>query len=730
MQAYARLVRVISLMFTSRMKFFLLAMLASTLLAHAAAPDIVVADFEGADYGDWKISGDAFGAGPAQGAVQGQMPVSGFAGKGFVNSFHGGDDTTGSMVSPPFKIQRRFLRFLIGGGNYPDETCINLLAAGRVVRTATGANSEHLEPQQWDLADLSAQDVTIEIVDRRKGGWGHVNIDHIVQTDASLPRNLKNPAREIRVEKKFLNLPVKNGAPKKMMTIKAGGKIVRQFTIELADAEPDWWAFLDLAPFHNQALSISTDKLKEDSKAFAAIEQSDQIKGGENLYNEKLRPQFHFTARRGWNNDPNGLVFYKGEYHLFFQHNPYGWNWGNMHWGHAVSRDLVHWTELDEALYPDELGTMFSGSAVIDEHNTAGFQKGSEKTLVVFYTAAGGDSPLSNGKQFSQCLAYSNDRGRTWTKYEKNPVLPHIVGGNRDPKVLWYAPENKWLLALYLDQNDYAIFDSKDLKSWNQLSKVTIPGTSECPEFFEIPVEGQNETRWIFYGGNGRYLIGKFDGKNFTAESGPHELNHGNCFYASQTYNLPANDKRRILVPWGQINIPGMPFNQMIGLPVELKLKSTPQGLHLCALPLKALESLRTQTMTPLKLRDHVLKAGGPGVPLLPTDLLEVETEIAVAENAEVRFAIHGALVTYDAAKKEISCLGKKASLTPINGKIRLRLLIDRASIDIFGNDGALYMPMGFTALQDDRTGSISSHNGDATLVDLKQWALKSSWVK
>jgi sucrose-6-phosphate hydrolase SacC (GH32 family) len=382
---------------------------------------------------------------------------------------------------------------------------------------------------------------------------------------------------------------------------------------------------------------------------------------------------------------------------------------------------------------------MFSGSAVVDENDTAGLQKGSEKTLIAFYTAAGGDSPLSKGKQFSQCMAYSNDRGRTWTKYEKNPVLPHVIGGNRDPKVLWYAPENKWLMALYLDQSDFAIFESKDLKSWSQLSKVTIPGTSECPEFFEMPISLETwesprsvnpETRWIFYGGNGRYLVGKFDGKKFTPESGPHDLNRGNCFYASQTYNLPASDKRRILVPWGQINIPGMPFNQLMGLPVELTLKSTPEGLRLHAMPLKAIESLRSRNITQMKLQDHVLKAGGPKVTLLPTDLLEIQVEIAVSANAEVRFAMRGALITYDAAKKEISCLGKKASLTPIDGKIRLRILVDRTSIDIFGNDGALYMPMGFIAREDDHSGSISTHNGDAIIVDLRQWALTSAWKK
>src|SRR5262249_29889642 len=157
---------------------------------------------------------------PAHGALPGQMSVDGFQGKGLVNSFLRGDDTTGALTSPSFKIERRYIRFLIGGGNYPNETCINLLSSRRIIHTSTGINSEHLEPQQWDVADLAGQSVTIEIVDQRKAGWGHINIDQIVQTDSTLPKILENPTRELRAEKKYLNLPVKNGAPKRLMTIK------------------------------------------------------------------------------------------------------------------------------------------------------------------------------------------------------------------------------------------------------------------------------------------------------------------------------------------------------------------------------------------------------------------------------------------------------------------------------------------------------------------------------
>ncbi len=177
------------------------------------------------------------------------------------------------------------------------------------------------------------------------------------------------------------------------------------------------------------------------------------------LYHEALRPQFHFTPARNWMNDPNGLVYYRGEYHLFFQHNPFGRQWGNMTWGHAVSPDLVHWRQLPNAIEPDRLGTIYSGSAVVDRDNTTGFQQGREKPLVAIYTAAGGSSPQSQGQPYTQCLAYSTDRGRTWTKYAGNPVLPHVIGENRDPKVIWYPPErNRVRIRVLADRTSLEVF--------------------------------------------------------------------------------------------------------------------------------------------------------------------------------------------------------------------------------------------------------------------------------
>ena len=703
-------------------------------LTARATDDMVIADFEGTTYGDWTVAGEAFGPGPAQGTLPNQMSVDGFLGKGLVNSYFHGDRTTGTLTSPEFVIKRKFISFLIGGGGWPGQTCMNLLVDGRSARTATGPNtqpggSEHLDWSQWDVSEFAGQKAVIQIVDDATGGWGHINVDQIVQTDRKLPAPISNATRELKVEQRYLNLPVKNGAPKRWLSLLVNGRTERDFEIELAEGEPDWWAFLDLAPFKGKTVVLQGDTRRAGAAALPAIEQADAIKGAENLYRESLRPQFHFSPRRGWNNDPNGLVFYKGEYHLFFQHNPYGWNWGNMHWGHAVSPDLVHWEELGDAIHPDGLGTIFSGSAVVDTANTAGFARGRERAIVCIYTAAGGTSRQSQGVPFSQCIAYSTDRGRTWTKYAKNPVLSHIIGGNRDPKVIWYAPESKWVMALFLDGNTYALFDAPDLKSWRRLSDVVIPGAGECPEFFEIPVHGQKaETRWVFYGGNALYLIGRFDGQTFKPESGPLPLNLGNCFYASQTFNnIPAADGRRILIPWGQVSMPGMPFNQMMGFPVELTLRATDEGLRLCAYPVREIEKLWARKQA---WKNAALKPGENPLAQARGNLFDIELELVPGAATEVGFHIRGLPVVYDVRKQELACGGRRSTLKLADGRLRLRLLVDRMSVDVFGNDGRCYMPLQFQPAPDHRALDLYAKGGEARITALQIHELNSAWKR
>ncbi len=400
------------------MSLVLLAMSISN-SAFAQRDDLLIADFEAETYGEWIVTGEAFGPGPAQGTLPGQMGVDGYQGERLVNSFFNGDDTVGTLVSPAFVIERSHINFLIGGGHHPGEACINLMVDGEVVRTATGPNdqpggSEALDWASWDVADLAGQSARIRIVDRRQGGWGHINVDQITQSDT--PRGAGPDERELVVAQRYLHFPVKNGERQVRMQVAVGESVVDEFTIELANGEPDFWVFLDMAEHAGESATIAVDRLPLDSTGLSSITQSDELPGASELYEERYRPQFHFTSRRGWNNDPNGMVYLAEEWHLYYQHNPYGWGWGNMHWGHAVSEDLVHWDELQIALYPYEFGDWaFSGGAVIDWANSAGFQTGDEPPIVAFYTSTGR----------GECIVYSNDRGRTFTEYEGNPVVVH-----------------------------------------------------------------------------------------------------------------------------------------------------------------------------------------------------------------------------------------------------------------------------------------------------------------
>ncbi|HET6249937.1 MAG TPA: glycoside hydrolase family 32 protein [Tepidisphaeraceae bacterium] len=686
-----------------------------------AADDITLADFEGKDYGEWKTTGDAFGTGPAQGTLPGQMAVTGFLGHGLANSFLGGDQSTGTLTSPPFVISRSHISFLIGGGGFAGKTCMNLLVNGKIVRTATGPNtkpggSEALFPEAWDVSEFGSKTAVIEIVDQATGGWGHINVDQIVLTDRKPPVIVHDASRQIAIDKTYLHLPVKTGAPKRRMTVSIDGKVVREFEIELADGKPDFLATLEVGAWKGKTADVRVDQLSDDSAALKTIDQSDVADINPDIYREKLRPQFHFSPRIGWTNDPNGLVFYKGEYHLFFQHNPYGHDWGNMHWGHAVSHDLVHWEELPVALYPKKFGDwVFSGSAVVDKDNTAGFKTGADDPLVAAFTSTGR----------GECIAYSNDRGRTWSEFAGNPVVKH---NGRDPRVLWHEPTKKWVMVVYDEGAGRAIafYTSPDLKAWTFASK--IEGFYECPDLFELPVDGnQQNKRWVLTAASSEYMIGQFDGTKFTPETGKLPGQRGNALYAAQTFSdIPSKDGRRIQIGWGRVDAPGMPFNQMMCFPCTLTLRTTPDGIRMCWNPVKEIEGLRGDISF---CHRQTIGEGKPSHPVLPAGLADVSMSFDPGTATEVGLHLPNLDIRYDVKAQVLSCGGNKASLPPLDGQIRLRILCDRTSVEIFANDGLVYMPM--TAnLADEKTGvQAYARGGNATLISFSTNRLTSIWI-
>ena len=398
----------------------------------------------------------------------------------------------------------------------------------------------------------------------------------------------------------------------------------------------------------------------------------------------------HFSAKIGWINDPNGLVYVNGVYHMFFQHNPADINWGNMTWGHAVSKDLVHWCELDSALQPDELGTMFSGSGIIDTKNVTGLKKAELDPVLVYYTAAGGNSAISAGKGHTQCMAYSLDGGMTFTKYIGNPVIDHIEGGNRDPKVVWCEEMNCYVLALYLDRDEYALFRSDDLIRFTEIQRLHLRGDDECPDLYPLSVENESASRkWVFSGASDRYLIGNFKNGKFVPvqESKPYFYGHRTSYAAQSFSDVP---DRRIKIAWDVLHAPESVFENQMGIPVEVSLCKIGSDYRLRTLPVKEFEELRTSTHI------YVTKQDGFKLAL---DRKAYDIELSAPKNSPdfvIRF--FGYELKVKPSDNTLSYNDVVMPLSYSGNGISLRIISDVLGIEIFADDGLIYSLAGSLA--------------------------------
>ena len=433
---------------------------------------------------------------------------------------------------------------------------------------------------------------------------------------------------------------------------------------------------------------------------------------GEVTYNEVYRPQFHFTAPKNWINDPNGLIYYDGEYHLFYQYNPAGWDphWGtpglDPRWGHAISHDLVHWEHLP--VTPIHSG---SGAGIVDYGNKTGLGEGDEDVFVVFWAGS---------------LSYSRDKGRTWTDFKGNPFLPK----HADPYVFWYEPSKQWNLIsfIYPDKPDeFLFYRSTDLINWERTS-VYDGKLHECPSLFELPIEGENETKVIFHSANGEYVIGTFDGERVHEEAGSFRMDWGN-FYASQCWHgKPSGDNRTIHIAWAQgISFPReMPFNQQLTFPCELTLRRLPEGLRLCRMPVREIARLYERDVV---ARDNVtLQPGDDLLKGVEGELLDLELDVDLGQATTLTFTVRGERIVYNRESGELWCGGKKAPLTVADGRLRLRVLIDRASIEVFADQGQVAITHGFWPNPENRSLSLEVAGGAANVRKIRLHALRSAW--
>ena len=530
----------------------------------------------------------------------------------------------------------------------------------------------------------------------------------------------------INPTQKYLILPVEDTAPDVSISVMVDNVQVETFTVRLAINKVDYTVPYELSKYAGKhvVLRFAMNPLerggvrpKVKDAVFCnnlALANSYDASNKETLW----RPVYHFAPQWGWMNDPNGMVYKDGEYHLFYQYNPYGSRWGNMNWGHAISRDLVSWEHMPVAISPDGLGTIFSGSAVVDKDNTAGF---GANAIVAFYTQA-------SARQM-QSIAYSTDNGRTFKKYAGNPVLTGDVADFRDPKVSWHEGTHKWILTLAVGQ-EIRFYSSPNLKDWTYESNFgegqgNHGGVWECPDLFELPVAGTSQKKWVLivninpggpFGGSAtQYFVGSFDGHKFVNESpkATKWMDFGKDHYATVTWsNAPQN--RVIALAWMSNwqyanEVPTMQYRSSNSVPRDLRLFVKDGETYLQSAPSPELLALRKDKV--MSKSFSVGKAYTIGQ-LMSDNKGTYEITMTVRQKKQGNLSMRlmneqGEEIEYslDMAKRELTCIRDKSGVTGFSkdfitptvtqvdgGDLQLRFLVDRSSVEAFVNDGRFVM--------------------------------------
>ena len=561
----------------------------------------------------------------------------------------------------------------------------------------------------------------------------------------------ENITVDYQIQSSYLLIPVEEKAPEIKMSVSTSNPTNQSsFDVHLAVNKIDYWVPLDVKKLRDQKLTLSFLGVNESFLGIKEIRQSDKFNFE---YNEKYRPQFHFTPEHGWMNDPNGMVYLDGEYHLFYQYNPYGSMWANMSWGHAVSTDLTSWTYFPTALTPDSLGAIFSGSAVIDVNNTAGFGK---NAMVAIYTSA--------GKVQAQSIAYSTDKGRTFTKYAGNPVMPNPgITDFRDPKVSWNETANQWVMALATKQT-VTFFGSSNLKDWTKLSEFgegigSHAGVWECPDLFPLIYNGK--IKWVLLvsinpgGPNGgsatQYFIGDFDGKTFRPDTLPYPLwlDYGRDNYAGVTFsNIPKTDGRQIFMGWMSNwdyanQVPTKNFRSATTTARELNISTNGKHLILSSSPVQELNDLRQFVME--KPNFQVDKEMSINELLKDNDgSYELEMNIKSGNTEVFGFSLNNSKnetlkFNFDKITGFTNIERNACGLTNFNAKFakgmkaplakneiyRVRLLVDKASAELFINEGEITMTTLMFPIEPMNQLKFYSQEGKLSIENFKIYNIK-----
>lgn len=577
---------------------------------------------------------------------------------------------------------------------------------------------------------------------------------------------VNNTLVRVTGDSRYLLLPVQESTDDAKINVLVDGNVAETIYVRLAKSKTDYTVPFDLTPYkgHDVMLDVvipqSRGSVREakDDACWRGIVLADTF---DTANREKYRPAFHHTPRYGWMNDPNGMFYKDGRWHLYYQYNPYGSKWQNMTWGHSVSDDLVNWEHLPEAIRPNGLGSVFSGSCAVDHDNTAGF--GSD-AVIALYTSAGTSQ--------MQSLASSTDDGLTFNIYPYNPVLT-LESEARDPKVFWNDSTKEWnmILAHALD-HEMLIFTSPDMKSWTLQSSFgkglgAQGGVWECPDLFELPVAGTDEKKWVLlcninpdgpFGGSGtQYFVGDFDGKTFKADTdaagdvSTKWLDYGKDHYATVTWS-DAPDGRRVALGWMSnwqyaADVPTMQFRSANTLPREMGLFRAPDGeVYASSAPSPELEALRGPLAVKVKKATVGRKSRSFALPSENGGICEILMDIEASKAKTVNIVFSNSqgekvVMQYDPAAATLSFDRTQSGITDFSegfpavtvtptheasGRIALRIFVDRSSMEVFGNDGEFVMTnlvfprTPYTAL------SVSTEGGNAKVENLRIYSLKS----
>lgn len=481
------------------------------------------------------------------------------------------------------------------------------------------------------------------------------------------------------IEKKYIVVPINNHAVSKKLCFYEdagdGKRLVMDFDCKMDFLHPQYMVYIDVSRYMGRKFSYDSIPHME-----FTLKQSDS-KELDGLYQEEYRPLSHFTPQIGWINDPNGMIKYQGTYHMFYQYNPCGTEWGNMHWGHAVSQDLLHWAEKDIALFPDEMGTMYSGSAIEDTHNVTGLQTTDKPPMLLFYTAAGDRTLLAAGKLRTQCLAVSHDGGRTFEKYAKNPILDSVVNYNRDPKVVYVEEIQKYLMVLYLAEDRYGLFVSDNMLDWMPLQEIRIANESECPDIYRCKVG--SKTYWVLIGASDQYIVGIFRDGKFVPQTQEKQLCYSPYSYAAQSFSGIENG-RIIRMAWQKLKMPCLRVPNQMSVPMEMKLKVSDMGCFLTAYPVEEIKQLYldTKVITNIPL-DAPIE--------IKLDQAAYDMHIVADYDSKMNLDLFGHTLQINTQDNCITFGKLKMPLSSDQATVDIRIIVDRCSFEVFADEGRFY---------------------------------------